>query len=143
MAAGTVTRVTIYDRNLDLLFLPGGDAWNWMERVGRQHLAMALIEVPRRTGGLAAQHNLALTPYKRGVRYTVGNYADHSEYVHQGTIGPIVATGGGFMGPLAPWGPYPGGYIPKASGQSANPWIARAADIALAKYGYVGNAYPG
>lgn len=143
MAVGTVTRVTIYDRNLDLLFLPGGDAWKWMEEVGREHLAMALIEAPRRTGALASQHNLALTPYKRGVRYSVGNYADYAKFVHDGTIGPIVATGGGFLGPLTPWGPFPGGYIREASGQTANPWIENAAKIVLAKYGYTGGGYPG
>lgn len=143
MATGTVTRVTIYDRNLDRLFLPGGDAWDWMERVGREHVSMAIIEAPKRTMNLARQHNLALTPYRRGVRYSVGNYADYAEYVHGGTIGPILPHGGDWLGPLAPWGVYPGGYIREASGQRANPWIERAADIVLAKYGYAGGGYPG
>lgn len=140
--AGTVTRVTIYDRNLDRLFLPGGDAWDWMERVGREHISMAIIEAPRRSGNLARQHNLALTPYRRGVRYSVGNYAEYAEYVHGGTFGPIVALGGGFMGPLSPWGVHGTAYVREVSGQTANPWIARAADIVLAKYGYTGNPYP-
>lgn len=150
MATGTVTRVTIYDRNLDLLFLPGGDAWDWLERVGREHLAMALVEVPRRSGRLAASHNLALTPYRRGVRYSVGNYAEHAEWVHSGTTGPIT-TGDGFwedgkrafMGPMTPWGGHSTVWAPVVSGQKANPWIANAATYALAKYGYRGNAYPG
>ena len=146
----TNVRVTIYDRNLDALFLAGGDVWNWMERVGREHLAEALIEVPRRSGVLASAHNLALTPYqKRGTRYSVGNYAEHAEYVYFGTTGPIT-TGGGFwdngkiayLGPMAPWMGRNTRFAPSVSGQESNPWVANAADHVLAKYGYVGNAYP-
>ena len=146
----TTARVTIYDRNIDSLFLGGGDVWNWMERTGREHLMMALVEVPRRTGGLAAAHNLALTPYqKRGVRYSVGNYAEHALWVHEGTR-PIITAGTGFwddgriayMGPMAPWMGRNTLYAPWVSGQDANPWIANAAGIVLAKYGYTGNAYP-
>lgn len=147
----TVVRVTIYDRNIDRLFLPGGDVWDWMRDVGAEHLRMALVEVPRRSGSLASKHNLALTPYgKRGVRYSVGNYADHAYWVHEGTTGPIT-TGGGFwddgrrafLGPMAPWMGRNTLFATSVSGQEANPWIARAGDIVLAKYGYTGNAFPG
>lgn len=149
--AGTVTRVTIYDVNVDSLFQEGGDAWEWMRRVGTEHLMMALIEVPRRSGELARQHNLALTPVgKRHVRYTVGNYAEYAEYVHGGTTGPIMAGNGfwddgrpAYMGPMAPWMDRTTLYARSVSGQEANPWIANAADTVLAKYGYKGdNAYP-
>lgn len=169
--AGTVTRVTIYDRNIDRLFLAGGDVWDWMQRTGTEHLMMALVEAPMRTGALRRAHNLALTPYKkRGVRYTVGNYAEHSFWVHEGTDTPIVpmhafstavgaATrpipdrdfGGmslrdrqGFpLLALRPWGRYGRIYKYAVRGQQANPWIARAADLVLSKYGYVDNPYPG
>lgn len=147
----TTARVTIYDANIDRLFLGGGDVWDAMERIGREHLGMALIEAPVRTGELRSLHNLALTPYKkRGVRYTVGNYAEHALFVHGGTR-PIITAGNGFwddgriafLGPMAPWMGRDALYAPWVSGQEANPWIARAADIVLAKYGYTGNAYPG
>lgn len=146
----TRVRVTIYDANIDGMFLPGGDTWNWMERVGREHLAMALVEVPRRSNVLASSHNLALTPYKRrGVRYSVGNYAEHALWVHEGTTGPIT-TGGGFwesgkrtyLGPMAPWMGRSTVWAPSVSGQEANPWIANAADYVLAKYGFSGNPFP-
>jgi hypothetical protein len=148
---GTRTRVTIYDANIDRIFLPGGDVWGFMEMLGRMHLSMALIEVPRRTGFLASQHNLAVTPYKkRGVRYSVGNYADHSEYVHQGTTGPIAAGNGwwddgrpAMMGPMPPHMGRNAVYQQFVAGQTANPWIARSADIVLARFGYTGNAFPG
>jgi len=148
----TTVRVTIYDANIQALFVDGpqGDVWNWMERVGRRHLGAALVEVPRRSGFLASQHNLALTPYKRfGVRYSVGNYADYANYVHGGTTGPIMA-GNGFwddgrramMGPMAAWMGRNALYAHTVNGQAANPWIARAADIALAPYGFTGNPFP-
>jgi hypothetical protein len=165
----TEVRVTIYDRNIDAMFMPGGDTWRWLEGVGREHMAMALVEVPRRTNQLAASHNLALTPYKRrGVRYSVGNYARHAYWVHEGTDTPIVArhgfTDGGAPKPsrfksgrvtgmytpgglpmlhLKPWGIHGYKSVYAVRGQEANPWIARAAEFALAKYGYVGNDFPG
>lgn len=137
MATGTVTRVTIYDTMVDSLFLPGGDAWDWMERVGRQHLQMSLVEVPRRTGFLASQHNLALTPVgRRNVRYTVGNYAEHSQWVHQGTTGPIMSPNGKLHIRAMPHSWFPtGAYLNAVRGQTANPWIERAGGIVLARYG--------
>jgi hypothetical protein len=59
---GTRTRVTIYPPAVESLFLGGGDVWNWMERVGRVNTMEAIREAPRRSGYLASQHNLALTP---------------------------------------------------------------------------------
>lgn len=148
---GTVARVTIYDANIDRVFLPGGDVWGFMQSLGFRHMSIALMEAPRRTGFLAAQHNLALTPYKkRGVRYSVGNYALYSDFVHNGTTGPITAGNGwwedGRRAMMGPMPPSPRGAVPyqhSVSGQTANPWMARAADIALAQFGYTDNPFPG
>lgn len=152
MAIGTNVRVTIYDRNIAALFVPGpqGQVWNWLEMVGRIHMAEALRQAPMRSGHLRSMHNLALTPYKRfGARYSVGNYADYAPYVYFGTTGPIVAGNGfwddgrrAFLGPMAPWMGYNTLFAPSVDGQDANPWIARAADVALAPYGFTGNPFP-
>lgn len=142
MAVGTRTRVTIYPPAVESLFLEGGDVWNWMERVGRANLMEALWQVPRRSGFLASQHNLALTPAGQyRTRYSVGNYADYAPYVRDGTTGPIQA-GNGFwddgtramMGPMAPWMGHTTVWAHSVRGQEANDWLGRSRDITLARY---------
>ena len=157
----TKARVTIYDTALDAMFAPGGDVWGWLiNEVSRAHLAAALAEVPKRSGELARQHNVSVTPYRRGLRYSLGNYADYAAFVHYGTDGPIVANGTRTV--QRRWGAYdpheranrllvlpPGGGYPhkiwtrEVRGQAANPWIERAAEIALGKYGYRGHGFAG
>lgn len=142
----TVVRVTIYDSQIAAFFLPGGDTWNWMQRVGFEHMQMAAIEAPSRTNRLRSLHNLALTPVGRNqCRYSVGNYADYAAYVHEGTTGPITSTGWDDGSPAfmairpAPSSRFPnGGYLREVSGQTANPWLSRAGNIVLAKYGLKG-----
>lgn len=139
----TNVRVTVYDTQVERLFLPGGDAWDWLMRVGHEHTQMAIIESPSRTGYLRTQHNLSLTPVGRyNVRYSVGNWADYAVYVHEGTTGPIVSTGWDDGSPAflairpMPHSRFPvTKYLRSVSGQEANPWIARAGGIVLAKYG--------
>ncbi len=137
---GTKTRVTIYPPMVESLFLGGGDVWNWMERVGRENLMEALWEVPRRSGFLASQHNLALTPFKQyGTRYSVGNYADYAPYVRDGTTGPIQAGfwddgKHAYLGPMAPWAGHTTVWAFQVSGQQANDWLTRARNKTLARY---------
>ncbi len=143
--AGTNVRVTINDTEISSLFVPGGDGWDWMERVGREQLFLTLMQTPVRTGSLKASFNLALTPNGRNnVRYTVGSYSDHAIYVVLGTTSPIYADGlivtkEGY--PLmwiraAPhsWNPNPR-WARFVRGQTANDFMGRAADEILAKYG--------
>lgn len=139
----TNVRVTVYDTQVAGLFLPGGDVWGWMRSVGFEHMQMAAIEAPVRTGQLKGLHNLALTPSGRNhVRYSVGNYADYAVYVHEGTTGPITSVGWDDGGPAflairpVPHSWFPnGGFVRSVSGQEANPWIARAGGFVLAKHG--------
>jgi hypothetical protein len=137
---GTRTRVTIYPPAVESLFLGGGDVWNWMERVGRVNTMEAIREAPRRSGYLASQHNLALTPARQYVvRYSVGNYADYAPYVRDGTTGPIQAGfwddgKHAYLGPMAPWNGHNTLYAFQVSGQTANDWLSRARALTLARY---------
>src|SRR5690606_23001258 len=69
-------RVTIYDRQLDALFRPGGEAWHWLGLLGTEHLQWAINMTPTRTGHLRSSFYPVpiMTPHAigggRGSRYT-------------------------------------------------------------------------
>lgn len=134
-------RVTIYDTAVDGLFRPGGQAWNWLGLLGTEHLNLAIAFAPARSGHLKSSHYPApiMTSYtsggQRGSRYTIRNDADYALYVHEGTNGPITASGeNGLWVPVFRGIPYPRHSRPSVRGQAANPWITRAGEVALAPF---------
>jgi hypothetical protein len=142
----TIVRKTIYDWEIGRLFLPGpGEtAWNWMERAGREQMWHTLRLVPRRTGALAASHNLALTPAgPLNVRYSIGTYSEYADYVIHGTTGPIWGDGGWtdedgnhwlLIRPFPhSWFAYPVG-LSQVDGQDANNYLLAAAMEMIRKY---------
>lgn len=125
-----VTRVTIYDTGIDMVFAPGQNVWKFMALLGTEHLQAAIMFAPSRTNHLRASHYPVpiMTPRgRRGWRYTIRNDAEYSEYVHRGTYGPIRPR---FKRNLK--FPVRGGigmiYAPSVAGQTANQWIDRAWD---------------
>jgi len=91
---GTLVRVTVNDTNINRLFLPGGDGWSWMQKVGQEQMFITLEQTPVRSGELRRSLNLALTPNGRNnVRYTVGSYSETAIYVIFGTKNPIYGSG--------------------------------------------------
>lgn len=149
-------RVTIYDRQLDALFRPGGEAWHWLGLLGTEHLQWAINMTPTRTGHLRSSFYPVpiMTPHAigggRGSRYTIRNDAEYAEAVHEGTDpnrrwgpGGIPVSPGqyvpwddgtdrpAYLGPMAPWGYRSVPFALSVRGQKANPWILEAATIAL------------
>lgn len=146
-----VTKVTVYDTAVDGLFRPGGDAWHWLALVGTEHLNLAIAFAPSRSGVLKASHYpvAIMTPYRtvggrQGSRYTVRNDAPYAAYVHEGTLdkAPIVGDVKEVNGEVGTWMSVPvmrgvGGrrfWTQSVAGQKANPWIERAAEVALAPF---------
>lgn len=127
-----VTRVTIYDTAVDSLFFVGGDVWRFMSLLGTEHLNAAIAFAPARTGHLKASHYPVpiMTPNgRRGWRYTIRNDADYSQYVHEGTVGPIMAHGSYLSVPMVRGSKWPRFKARSVAGQLANPWIDKAWDF--------------
>lgn len=125
------TRVTIYDSRIDQLFAPGQDVWKFTAGLGTEHLSAAIMFAPARSGRLKAAHYPVpiMTPRgKRGWRYTIRNDAEHSAWVHEGTVGPIMANGSYLSVPMFRGSMYPRFRARSVAGQAANPWIERAWD---------------
>lgn len=138
----TAVRVSVNDSAVAMeLSTPPGENWKYLQKLGTEHAWRAAIAAPIRSGTIKRSHNLALTPVgSTGVRASVGNYADHALYVHEGTTGPIFATGGGnlWLRPSpASWFPR-GGQAKSVRGQEANPWIAKAAEDVYTQHGFHG-----
>ncbi len=138
----TTVRVTIKDSSVAMeLSSPAGDNWSFLQKIGQEHAWQAAIKAPSRTANLKRSHNLALTPRgSTGVQASVGNYADYARYVHEGTNGPIFPMGGDnlWIRPF-PHSRFPrGGRAKSVAGQTANPWIAKAAEDVYPKYGFKG-----
>lgn len=155
---GTLVRVTINDERIASLFVPGGDGWGWMRKVGTEQLYETIGRSPIRTGELASSFKLSLTPNgKYQTRYTVGTYSEHAIYVIFGT-GPIIWGSGKVMskprkiskkkgGGMTPTYPLmriraaPHSWFANpvlmrfVRGQKANDFMGDAADVILARYG--------
>ena len=142
----TLVRVTVEDQNINRIFLPGGDAWDWMRKVGQEQMFITLEQTPVRSGELRRSFNLALTPNgANNVRYTVGTYSEHAVYVIFGTTPPIWGDGNAMAanppGPLMLIRPSPHSWSPHpfwkrlVDGQMANDFMGRAGAVIYARYG--------
>lgn len=149
MAGGTNVRATVNDSQIASLFVPGGDGWDWMRRVGTEQLYETIGTAPVRSGDLSRSFRLSLTPNGRNqVRYTVGSYSDYAVYVIFGTTGPIYANDYVDVDNLTTDYDYPhmrirpmphSGFSDYAfrltvRGQTANDFMGRAAQRIIARY---------
>jgi hypothetical protein len=151
----TIVRETIYDTQVERLFLPPQSAWKWMEKLGREQYDLTVAGAPVRTGELKRSFNLAVTPHgKYRARYTVGSYSPYADYVIFGTTPPIYGDGNFMSKPRRLKGgkmstPVPMMRIRAAphswflhlvnlrfvDGQMANNFMWRAAAVILSRYG--------
>lgn len=140
-----IAKVQVYNPAIQSLFRPGGEVREEAKKIQSEVLARARIRAPKRTGKLANSHAKGgpIDTGLYGVRASVGNVARYAEYVHGGTYGPIrsrrpVDRRGrppGKMGPAAPYGGFTNRYFTEVSGQEPNPWLRRAANDVLLRYG--------
>lgn len=143
--------VEVYTTALDAEFGPGGQVTSENKRMRQLILLRAIKKAPRRSGELKAAHRDggALKEGQLRLRGIVYNDSDHALYVHDGTRGPITATDHEFM-----WVPRAKGMLAKrhgappsilfrvgpafhkksVRGQTANPWLAEAAEEVLSSY---------
>lgn len=133
--------VTVHHRQINGLFLVGGQAFRWNHGQARKVAATAEVTAPRATGDLAFSHEVRQHQGARGLfesGFRVSNTAPHAEWVALGTglYGPrgTVIDIGKRMGPI--FAPKPGGgrspvYIRTSRGQKPNDWLERAARTAL------------
>ena len=124
-----VNRYTVDDRGIDIAFSTGQMVWRAMAMVGTEHLNASIAFAPARSGHLKAAHYPVpiMTPRgKRGWRYTLRNDAPYSEYVHDGTTGPIMAYGDYLTVPMTRGSDWPRFLARSVAGQTANPWFEKA-----------------
>lgn len=132
-------RVEVYYKRLNRATVGrGGPGGGWIYRVSRQMIIEARAESPVRDGTIKASHRIRREQYGNQwvQRYNISNVADHAEYVHGGTQGPIRPASGKAM-VLPPGGGYPRMVVKSVRGQSANPWLDRACSRVAMRYGAV------
>lgn len=130
-------KVTIYRRNLSAKFQSGGQGYRWLDKVKLAMHRTAVNEAPSRSGALKAGHRSTIRGLNQyACRAEISNVAEHSEWVHGGTYGPITALGDGPM--KLPAG---GGYSARSAwavaGQDPNPWLDRACTKVSIRFGAV------
>lgn len=147
----TTYRVEVLRRNLQSQFQMGGQGYRWLDVVKAQMHLASVAEAPIRAGTLKAAHHSEI----RGVnqwacRATISNWAEHAEWVHEGT--PKAAPGTFIKGKMRVpkrRGNLRGAVLPKSQvfytdgrfgrprgvrGQDANPWMERACtEIAMGR----------
>jgi hypothetical protein len=138
--------VTIYEPVLEKQFTSAGQVGRWASRVQREIATESRLEAPKRTTELAGSIHAAgaLKTGRFALRRIIAADAGHSKYVHEGTTGPIFPKFGRFL--LVPANP---GDLPlrqgginlverdHVRGQSANPFMTRAARTVLLRHGIV------
>lgn len=139
------------------LFMNGGDASRWLAgrmRTVKQVAARTAPDGPSRVGSMPTvkiknSHGLTRTSFRAGpgAVQSLYNRAPHAEYVHEGTHGPIYPRGRRlripksslflYRLPAGGWGEGNFVYPRSVKGQSANPWMARAARMVFADVAHI------
>lgn len=132
-------RVTVYRRNIVSL-IQVGSGNRWIHSKAKEIERAARRIAPKRTGRLRASHvTLPSTGTNQYVkRYRVSAQAYYAAWVHEGVPGRIYPKNGKALAiprsrTKPPWNAGRGKVILKRSvrGQSANPWLARAAAMVV------------
>jgi hypothetical protein len=132
-------RVNIFEKGIDSLFLPGGDADKFSDQLTRKIFYRSIQNAPKRSGELAAGHRLGGALYRgKRLTQTLLNVSDHAAAVHNGTVGaditpkvhefmPVPRVRGAFSTEHPRSGAISRFPAKRVRGQVANPWIAKAA----------------
>lgn len=140
-------RVEVLHRNVNRIFLRGGDGYRFMDRLRAAMHRRCEIEArstmgnkapptdpewSRRPGPSIAQSHRSYARGRGGYRtdVRVENIAPHAPFVHGGTQGPIRPRGAALSTPY--------GAKKSVRGQAANPWLERACVAVSRTRGAVG-----
>jgi len=132
--------------------MPGGETYEWFRRnVEIPAYTLAVTTTPTRTGRMRALNYPNMGANQYGLWVGLGNAAPYADYVHDGTDGPIFATGFHYnpgvgysqrkmltLGVQSPtgWGYPPFMWAKSVSGQRAQPWLAESISAALQAQGF-------
>lgn len=140
-------RVRVYDSAIQGLFTPGGDAHDEARDITRKIETSAIRRALKfaRSGEIARSHYRTVRTTTLGVRGTVGNRSDHAYFKHKGTQGPIRSNRGTITDSkgrrqrakmrLRRGNGYPSMLRASVSGQRGDPWLRKAANGVLWRYG--------
>lgn len=140
-----LAKVQVSNPAIQSLFRTGGDVREESKKIQRAVIRRAVARAPKRTGRLSQSHYSGgpIDTGLYGIRASVGNVAPYAGFVSGGTFAPIrsrrpVDKRGRPPGKMGPLPPGPGGSIVWAvevSGQDPNPWLRKAANDVLLRYG--------
>lgn len=123
----TSYQVQVNRRGINQIYLPRGSGYRWLDRVNLQMFRACVAAAPSRSGELKAGHRASIRAGSQNyVRAEVVNVAKHSEWVHNGTYGPIFPRTADLL-----WVPVRRGSAsrtlrPSVNGQAAQPWMEDA-----------------
>jgi len=129
--------VRIFDTALDAMFLPGGMCHEWTRDRVRQATALAVGLAPVRSGRLKSgiRTDSEFRPGRRKSGFFIRSDAPYTQYVHEGTYGPIVAKNGAQLWvPKYPHSDKPRQWRDSVRGQAAQPFLANALEVVFSAY---------
>jgi hypothetical protein len=130
----------VYASKVAAMSLPGGDIFDWTERITHEGEAIAVATCPvakkswglfRVPGSMKAMHYSKVTVSPRGPTGTIGNRARYAKFVHQGTRTPITPTHSPYLKFTIDGRTF---RKPQVSGQSAQPWLKEALDTIMRRH---------
>lgn len=133
---GVVYDVDVYRLQLARMYVPGGEAYRWLDRVRLSMHRACVAGAPMRSGELKGAHRSFIRGFNQyRARAQIVNDAEHALWVHEGTTGPIFPKKGKFL-----YLPAGGGHPKKrlrypVPGQDANPWIDDACSRIARRHG--------
>lgn len=138
-------RITVYESRIERAFLPGGTVYGNVRRVGKDHERFAKNLAPKRTGQMAQNIRMAITPFgKYQFRYTVNTRTDYAIYTLKGTTGPIFPSNSKLLWVRPkPYSWYSwnrtkgwGGRTPRISvdGQTGDDWLKKSLYLTFKKH---------
>lgn len=130
-----IVSTQVYRREINAEFQAGGQGYRWLDMVKLAMFTRSVISSPVRSGEVKAGHRSEI----RGLNQfsciaTIFNVAEHAEWVHEGTMGPIYPDDGPWLYLPAGNG-FPKKRLRSVAGQKANPWIDDACTAVAMGFG--------
>jgi hypothetical protein len=134
-----IVSVQVYRSAIARDYQVGGQGYRWLDKV---KLAMHTLAVQKasgfvRSGEILRGHRSEILGINQYSCYaTIYNVAEHSEWVHGGTTGPIYPEEGVWLY-LPPGNGFRKKRLRSVAGQKANPWLEEACSAVAMGYGAI------